>query len=677
MNWLVKIVLLCALMVPSASWAQWTNEPSGATEVLDCNFTSTPGACGILDAYSSSFLDSDATAPVSPSGVLRSTIQAGQHSGGMQLNYVIGPGGATYNEMFVGLMWRTNAGFEGRPQGNKTFFMRGPGSNGVFLFDNDSLSGGSGPMVFFHNTGSLDNSHACSLDLGLACYPNAGGPNLTRGTWTKLEAYMKKSTTCTSRDGIVRWWIDGVLTGNYTNLNYACLGLNEWVWAETWDGTPNFTVTTPWSHYLDHLYISIPNCPSGCATTGGGTTPPPPLSPPPPPPSSGDYVYQSQYSGTQGSGQWSYRDTAGNLLTYNGGTNLWTGAQSYMTVWSSGFHPGTTNGTVVRWTAPEDGTATITGSAQKADLAGGDGITFQVKYGATTLFSQAIGATDGTAYPYSVSQAMTAGETVDFIVLPGAGNTNDSTHLNPVIAWVPDSGASPTVSGFSPSSGAPGTSVVITGTNFVPSLTGQTVTFSNIAAAVTAASATSITAVVPPHAITGTIQVTTTEGTGTSGSNFTVPLSGTVETVTDVSASALSATSVTVQFTALSDGTGAAAKHDVRIAAGTISWGDASSVASGTCSTPYAPGVTNTVVTCTITGLTTGTQYDVQLVPYRGTLDVDAVFGSISNIATVTPIGTITDETEICRREDGWRHPVSTRACLAPMPPMPPLPAMQ
>ncbi len=47
-------------------------------------------------------------------------------------------------------------------------------------------------MIFAHNTGGLDNSHACALDSGLACYPNVGPGILTVGTWTKLEAYMSR-----------------------------------------------------------------------------------------------------------------------------------------------------------------------------------------------------------------------------------------------------------------------------------------------------------------------------------------------------------------------------------------------------------------------------------------------------------------------------------------------------
>src|SRR5256886_15223347 len=39
---------------------------------------------------------------------------------------------------------------------------------------------------------------------------------------------------------------------------------------------------------------------------------------------------------------------------------------------------------------------------------------------------------------------------------------------------------------------------------------------------------------------------------------------------------------------------------------------------------------------CTVLGLTTGTAYDFELVSYRGTLMVNAVFGPLSNVASGT-----------------------------------------
>ena len=244
----------------------WTNEPSGASVVVDCPFNSVSG-CGILDAYSSSQIVSDSSAPTSPSSVVKSTFPAGSTSGGMQLNYVTPQ---LQSEMYVGLIWRTNPEFQGNPGSwsNKMFFMRGPSSNGLLLMYGPT-NGGPYYATFGHNTGGLDNSHICQMDLGLICPPNVN-PNaaqLFRGVWTKIEMYIKKSTTNTSRDGILRWWVNGVLVGNYTTINYAGGGLNEWVWSEAWDGTfsPNHA---EWNHFIDHLHVSLPN--------GGSSTDQPP-----------------------------------------------------------------------------------------------------------------------------------------------------------------------------------------------------------------------------------------------------------------------------------------------------------------------------------------------------------------------------------------------------------------
>jgi gliding motility-associated-like protein len=67
---------------------------------------------------------------------------------------------------------------------------------------------------------------------------------------------------------------------------------------------------------------------------------------------------------------------------------------------------------------------------------------------------------------------------------------------------------SPSISGFTPPSGAVGTAIVINGTNFDPSPTNNVVSFNGTVASVTAATASSITATVPSGATTGKISVT-------------------------------------------------------------------------------------------------------------------------------------------------------------------------
>ncbi len=77
----------------------------------------------------------------------------------------------------------------------------------------------------------------------------------------------------------------------------------------------------------------------------------------------------------------------------------------------------------------------------------------------------------------------------------------------------------PTISGLSPTSGATGTAVTITGTN----LSGATaVAFNGTQASYTVSSATQISASVPAAATSGPITVTTAVVTATSSSGFTV-----------------------------------------------------------------------------------------------------------------------------------------------------------
>jgi hypothetical protein len=80
-------------------------------------------------------------------------------------------------------------------------------------------------------------------------------------------------------------------------------------------------------------------------------------------------------------------------------------------------------------------------------------------------------------------------------------------------------GSAPTITGFSPSSGGAGSSVSITGTNFIGA---TSVKFNGQSASFSVGSSTSITATVPNCSSTGTISVTTANGTATSSGSFTV-----------------------------------------------------------------------------------------------------------------------------------------------------------
>ncbi|MEZ4972377.1 MAG: gliding motility-associated C-terminal domain-containing protein [Cyclobacteriaceae bacterium] len=83
----------------------------------------------------------------------------------------------------------------------------------------------------------------------------------------------------------------------------------------------------------------------------------------------------------------------------------------------------------------------------------------------------------------------------------------------------------PTISGFDPTSGPVGVSVIISGTNFSTTPANNTVTFNGTTAVVTASTTTSITTTVPAGATTGPISVTIAGSTATSATDFTVTAS--------------------------------------------------------------------------------------------------------------------------------------------------------
>ena len=140
--------------------------------------------------------------------------------------------------------------------------------------------------------------------------------------------------------------------------------------------------------------------------------------------------------------------------------------------------------------------------------------------GATAVKFNGTAATYTVGSATSVTATVPSGATTGTIAVTTAGGTATSSASFTVTAATNP----PAITSFSPTSGAVGTSVTITGTNF----TGATsVTFNGTSATFTVASATSITTTVPSGATTGAIAVTTSGGTVTSSTSFTVTTSTT------------------------------------------------------------------------------------------------------------------------------------------------------
>ncbi len=128
---------------------------------------------------------------------------------------------------------------------------------------------------------------------------------------------------------------------------------------------------------------------------------------------------------------------------------------------------------------------------------------------------------NGQAAPFTVLSSIQLTARVASGTPPGKGKitvttpAGTATSAADFIYVVP-----PTVTGFTPGSGLPGTTVVITGTNFE---TASTVVFNTASAVFTINSPTQITVNVPTAATTGKIKVTNAAGSGLSVGTFLVP----------------------------------------------------------------------------------------------------------------------------------------------------------
>jgi hypothetical protein len=123
----------------------------------------------------------------------------------------------------------------------------------------------------------------------------------------------------------------------------------------------------------------------------------------------------------------------------------------------------------------------------------------------------------------------------------------------------------PAISGFSPASGLVGTQVIITGDHFDTTPVNNLVRFNKVQATVLSASETELVAEVPVGATTGTISVTTSNGTGGSGNLFFVTklLGGSVQGFSPVLKGSVSTVAGSAGSPASNDGVGGAARFNV------------------------------------------------------------------------------------------------------------------
>jgi hypothetical protein len=131
-------------------------------------------------------------------------------------------------ETYFGFWWKPSTPWQSHPSGvNKI----------ALLFPITSAGGTIYIMMFFDGT-----KYTIQVETTFSTDTRRLEPNLTAtpvalGAWHQIEWYVRYSTTATSRDGVVRWWLDGVPQGEHTDLQMpADAGFTEYTIRPVWGG---------------------------------------------------------------------------------------------------------------------------------------------------------------------------------------------------------------------------------------------------------------------------------------------------------------------------------------------------------------------------------------------------------------------------------------------------------
>jgi len=83
--------------------------------------------------------------------------------------------------------------------------------------------------------------------------PNVATTFINPGEWHRIEFHYKWGA---AGDGIIQWWVDGVLNGDRRTVSFPLggLGFSQFEFAPTIQIPP----ATEQYMYIDHTYISIP-----------------------------------------------------------------------------------------------------------------------------------------------------------------------------------------------------------------------------------------------------------------------------------------------------------------------------------------------------------------------------------------------------------------------------------
>ena len=233
----------------------YTNEPAGMTLFMESPWnTRVPSGWAYADRDATSRIAVDATAPVSPSNVLEYLYPTGYPGGGEPAVHEANLGGA--REVFVGFHFKFSPNWQGHASGINKILNVWPsnGTAGLYWIVMREIGEIAGNPYFIELTlPQGPNVSGCQLTYGGDPGANVRQIPVVPGTWYKVEAHWQGRTATSG--GRIRWWLDGVLIGDFSNLSCAGTNFDYFQIAPTWGGVQGVKTQDDYLRF-DHMRIT-------------------------------------------------------------------------------------------------------------------------------------------------------------------------------------------------------------------------------------------------------------------------------------------------------------------------------------------------------------------------------------------------------------------------------------
>lgn len=234
----------------------WLNEPPGSTLISDWSFDNIVGGSWSAPWGVGGQIVQDATAPRSPSNVWKNTRSATSNNG-TDLLCSIPP--ASQDQVYFGFWFKPSDPHCGWGCWYQKIAIINQAAPHIYtkMTDIDEVPGGTFSIIGAEERAVMvpdtTNYHVTSNG---ELWPNIDASRFQVGQWHKMEIYVKSSTTSTSRNGVYMWWVDDVLRGRYTNLNWE---IPTWgvSLGHVWDRLDPTLPFAEWVEY-DHARVSHP-----------------------------------------------------------------------------------------------------------------------------------------------------------------------------------------------------------------------------------------------------------------------------------------------------------------------------------------------------------------------------------------------------------------------------------